>query len=165
MHEPAPRMEAERPRVYVHDPRAHPGLRAIAVIEGIKGLLALSAASGLELIGPIPLKRWVHELITRFQLEPDHGAMAWLANAINPHSVHFAAAAVCLYGVLHLVEAWGLWRDKAWASLLGCLAASIYLPFEIHELIGHPGWASVIVLAINVIVVWVLARDLLKRRK
>jgi uncharacterized membrane protein (DUF2068 family) len=165
MHEPAPRMEAERSRVYVHDPRAHPGLRAIAVIEGIKGLLALSAASGLELIGPIPLKRWVHELITRFQLEPDHGAMAWLANAINPHSVHFAAAAVCLYGVLHLVEAWGLWRDKAWASLLGCLAASIYLPFEIHELIGHPGWASVIVLAINVIVVWVLARDLLKRRK
>ena len=98
MHEPAPRMEAERSRVYVHDPRAHPGLRAIAVIEGIKGLLALSAASGLELIGPIPLKRWVHELITRFQLEPDHGAMAWLANAINPHSVHFAAAAVCLYG-------------------------------------------------------------------
>ncbi|WP_237577673.1 DUF2127 domain-containing protein [Noviluteimonas dokdonensis] len=160
-------MDAKRSTTndYVHDPRAHPGLRAIAIIEGIKGLLALSAASGLELIGPIPLKRWVHELIARFQLEPDHGAMAWLANAINPDSVHLAAAAVAVYAVLHLIEAWGLWRDKAWASLLGCLAAAIYLPFDIYALIRHPGWVSVAVLAINVLVVWVLARDLLKRRK
>ena len=165
MHESAQRVDSERTSAYVHDPRAHPGLRAIAVIEAIKGLLALSAASGLEIIGPIPLKRWVHELIARLQLEPNHGAMAWLANAINPHSVHLAAAAVATYGVLHLIEAWGLWRDKAWASLLGCLAAAIYLPFELDALIRHPGWVSAAVLSINVLVVWVLARDLLKRRR
>ena len=153
------------PRHYVQDPRAHPGLRMIAVIEAIKGLLALSAASGLELLGPVPLKRWVHELIERFQLEPNHGAMAWLANAINPDSVHLAAAAVGTYAILHLIEAWGLWRDKAWASWLGCIAASIYLPFDVYALARHPGWVSVAVLAINVLVVWVLARDLLKRRR
>jgi len=136
----------------------------IAVIEAIKGLLALSAASGLELLGPVPLKRWVHELIERFQLEPNHGAMAWLANAINPDSVHLAAAAVATYAILHLIEAWGLWRDKAWASWLGCIAASIYLPFDIYALAKHPGWVSVAVLGINVLVVWVLARDLFKRR-
>ena len=164
MHESAQRVEAQSPTQYVHDPRAHPGLRAIAVIEGIKGLLALSAASGLELIGPIPLKRWVHELIERFQLEPNHGAMAWLANAINPDSVHLAAAAVGTYAVLHLIEAWGLWRDKAWASWLGCIAASIYLPFDLYALARHPGWVSLAVLGINVLVVWVLARDLFKRR-
>jgi len=151
-------------RHYVQDPRAHPGLRVIAMIEAIKGLLALSAASGLELLGPIPLKRWVHELIERFQLEPNHGAMAWLANAINPDSVHLAAAAVGTYAVLHLIEAWGLWRDKAWASWLGCIAASVYLPFDLYALVRHPGWVSVAVLAINVLVVWVLARDLFKRR-
>jgi len=149
---------------YVHDPQAHPGLRLIAMIEAIKGLLALSAASGLELIGPIPLKRWVHELIERFQLEPNHGAMAWLANAINPDSVHLAAAAVATYAILHLIEAWGLWRDKAWASWLGCIAASIYLPFDLYALARHPGWVSLAVLGINVLVVWVLARDLFKRR-
>ena len=149
---------------YVQDPRAHPGLRVIAMIEAIKGLLALSAASGLELLGPIPLKRWVHDLIERFQLEPNHGAMAWLANAINPDSVHLAAAAVGTYAVLHLIEAWGLWRDKAWASWLGCIAASIYLPFDLYALARHPGWVSLAVLGINVLVVWVLARDLFKRR-
>ena len=149
---------------YNPNPRAHPGLRAIALIEALKGLLALSAASGLEIIGPVPLKRWAHALIDYFQLDPQHGAMAWLANAINPGSVHFAAAAVGAYAVLHLVEAWGLWRDKAWASLLGCISAAIYLPFDLYALFKHPGWVSVAVLAINVLIVWVLARDLLKRR-
>jgi len=68
------------------------------------------------------------------------------------------------YAVLHLIEAWGLWRDKAWASWVGCIAAAIYLPFDIYALVRHPGWVSVAVLAINVLIVWVLARDLVKRR-
>ena len=102
--------------------------------------------------------------IRDFHLDPQHGAVARFANAISPDAVHFAAAAVGAYGVIHLIEAWGLWRDKAWASWLGCIAASIYLPFDIYAIIKHPGWVSWAVLAINVLVVWVLARDLFKRR-
>ena len=48
------------------------------MFEAAKGLLALLAASGLELLGPAPLQRWLHELIARFQLDPNHGALAWL---------------------------------------------------------------------------------------
>ena len=150
---------------YNPNPRVHPGLRAIALVELIKGLLALVAASGLELLGPAPLRRWVNELIHRFQLDPEHGAMAWLAQGINPDSVHLAAAAVLAYGVIHLVEAWGLWRDKAWASWLGCLAAALYLPFDGYALLHHPGWPALIVFVINLLVVGVLARDLAKRRQ
>ena len=50
---------------YNPDPHAHPGLHVIALIEAIKGSLAVLAASGLELLGPAPLRRWVHALITR----------------------------------------------------------------------------------------------------
>ena len=77
---------------YNPDPHAHPGLHVIAIVEAAKGLLAVLAASGLELLGPAPLRRFVHLLIARFQLDPDHGAMAWLAGAISPDSVHFAGA-------------------------------------------------------------------------
>jgi len=149
---------------YDPNPRAHPGLRAIALIEAIKGLLGLLAASGLELLGPAPLRRAVHALIERFQLSPDEGAFAWLSHAINPDSVHLAAAVAAAYGVLHVIEAWGLWRDKAWASWLGCFAAAIYLPFDLYALWKHPGVASIAVLVINVLVVWVLGRDVRKRR-
>lgn len=69
------------------------------------------------------------------------------------------------YGLLHVVEAWGLWRAKAWASVLGCLSAAIYLPFDIYAIARHPGWTAWAVLAINLLVVGVLARDLVRRRR
>ncbi|MBX9402067.1 DUF2127 domain-containing protein [Lysobacter sp. BMK333-48F3] len=146
-------------------PTAHRGLHAIAALEAAKGVLALSAASGLELLGPAPLQRWIEELIARFHLDPAHGAVAWLARGIDPDSVHLAAAIALAYGLLRLLEAWGLWKARAWASWLGCIGAALYLPVDLYALWRHPGWLSVAVLAINVIVVWVLARDLAKRRR
>lgn len=150
---------------YDPNPKSHPGLHVIALVEAGKGLLALLAASGLEILGPAPLQRWIDELIRRFHLNPDHGALAALSQTISPHSVHLAAGVVLGYGVLHLVEAWGLWRARAWASWLGCLGAAAYLPFDLYALFKHPGWVAIAVLIINVIVVYVLARDIVKRRR
>jgi uncharacterized membrane protein (DUF2068 family) len=150
---------------YNPDPHRHPGLHVIALLEASKAMLALLPASGLEILGPQPLRDGVNALIRRFSLDPDHGTLPSLLNAISPDAVHLAAAAMIGYGLLHLVEAWGLWKAKAWASWLGCLTASIYLPFDIYAIVRHPGWASWTVLAINLIVVYVLARDLRKRRR
>lgn len=149
---------------YNPDPHAHPGLHIIALIEAVKGLLAVVAASGLAILGPAPLQRWVRMLIARFQLDPQHGALALFAEKISQGAVHWAAAVVMAYGILHLFEAWGLWRAKVWASWLGCLAAALYLPLDLYALSRHPGWPAFAVLAINVLVVWVLARDIRRRR-
>ena len=150
---------------YNPDPHAHPGLPVIAIFEAGKGLLAWMAASGRALIGPKPLQHWVHLLIARFQLDPDHGAMAWLAQAIRPGTVHLAAAFAAIYGALHIAEGWGLWRAKAWASWLGCVTAALYLPFDIWAFARHRHWMEAVVVVVNLLVVWVLARDLLKRRE
>ncbi|MEO6264031.1 MAG: DUF2127 domain-containing protein, partial [Luteimonas sp.] len=75
---------------YNPDPHAHPGLHAVALIEAAKGVLAVLAASGLELLGPAPLQRWVHVLIARFQLDPQHGALALFAQKISPGAVQWA---------------------------------------------------------------------------
>lgn len=152
-------------RPYVHDARAHPGLRAIAMVEAAKALLALAAASGLEILGPAPLRNAVRALIHHLQLSTTEGPLAWLAGAINPDVVHLTAAVAALYGVVHAVEAWGLWHDRAWASWLGCIAAALYLPFDLYALVNHPGWPAVTVLLVNLLVVWVLARDLFRRRR
>ncbi len=149
---------------YNPDPHAHPGLHLIALLEAAKGVLAVLAATGLEILGPLPLQHGVNKLIQRFNLDPEHGALPSLLKMINPDAVHLAAVAMLAYGLLHLVEAWGLWRAKAWASLLGCASAAIYLPFDIYAIVRHPGWPSWSVLAINLIVVGVLARDLVRRR-
>ena len=77
--------------------------------------------------------------------------------------MHLAAALIFAYGVLRMIEAWGLWQARVWASWLGGLSAAIYLPLDIYAVFRHPGWMSVGVLALNLIVVAVLARDIFKR--
>lgn len=153
------------PTPYNPDPKRHPGLHFIALLEAGKAMLALAAATGLEMLGPQPLRDGINALIRRFSLDPDHGTLPSLLNMINPDVVHLAAAAMLAYGLLHLVEAWGLWRAKAWASWLGCLSASLYLPFDVYAIVHHPGWASWAVLLVNLLVVYVLGRDLFKRKR
>ncbi|GAB1408269.1 DUF2127 domain-containing protein [Thermomonas brevis] len=142
----------------------HRGLHAIAMFEAAKGVLALLAAAGLEWLGPAPLQRAADALLALLRLDPAHASAAWLANALNPDAVHVAAAVMALYGLVRLAEAWGLWRAKAWASWLG-LSAALYLPFDVYAFALHRHWLEAVVVAINLLVVWVLARDLLRRRR
>lgn len=152
-------------------PQARTGLRAaraarvIALFELAKGAFALLAASGLELLGPAPIRRFAHWLIEIFRFDAHHSALASFTRRIDPESVHLAAAFAAAYGVLHLVEARGLWRSRRWASWLGCVGAAIYLPFEGFALARDPGWVPLAVVAINLSIVWILARDLVVRHR
>jgi len=150
---------------YDPDPHRHPGLHVIAVFEAAKGLAAVLIAAGLGWLGPAALHRGIDDLAVRLHLNPSRGPLASLLRGINPESVHVASTVVAAYALMRLAEGWGLWRAKVWASWLGCIGSAIYLPFEVYALATHAGWLEAAVLAINAIVVWVLARDLLERRR
>jgi len=155
-------LSARKP--YNPDPHAHPGLAAIALLEAVKAALAFLAAAGLEFSGPAPLRIFVNTLIRHVGGDPEHGSSSTLLDMITPDTVHVGALALVAYGLLRSLEAWGLWRARAWASWLGCISAALYLPLDVYAIIRHPGWASWLLLAVNLVVVWVLARDIGKRR-
>jgi uncharacterized membrane protein (DUF2068 family) len=142
----------------------HSGLRAVALFEFGKGVLALLAAGGLELIGPMVLRGWLHAGGAAMGLDARHDAIVALSRALNPDSIHVAAGIAAVYAAMRLAEAWGLWRARAWASWLGCIGAAVYLPLDLYALATHPGWVALGVLAVNLWVVRVLARDLAARR-
>ena len=150
---------------YNPDPHAHPGLYAIAVFEAAKGVIALLAAAGLAWAGPLALQQAVDGLAVKLHLNPSHGPVASLLRGINPESLGVAIAVTLAYALMRFIEAWGLWRAKAWGSWLGCIGAAVYLPFELYALVSHPGWLEASVLAVNLLVVWVLGRDLARRRQ
>ncbi len=151
---------------YNPDPRAHPGLHVIALFEAIKGFLALIAASGLAITGPDPVRHFVWTLIRRFNIDARHGIAAWADQIVSPTGVHIAVAIVFGYGLLHIAEGWGLWRDKAWASWLGCVGVAAYLPFDLYALVRHPAhWLAWGVVVLNLVILYVLARDLIKRHR
>lgn len=146
-----------------HRPDTHTGLRAIALFEAAKGALALLVAGALAAVGPDALKREIQHLFARIGMDPARGGPA-LLDAITPQTLYIAVAVGVIYAGMRLVEAWGLWRHRAWASWLGVIGAAAYLPFEIYALWQRPDWLTWSVLLLNVVIVLVLARDLRQRR-
>jgi uncharacterized membrane protein (DUF2068 family) len=144
---------------------SHRGLHAVALFEFAKGLVALLAAGGLEVIGPHVLRGWLHTVVAMFGLDAKHDVLVKISKALNPDSIHLAAGVAVVYAAMRLFEAWGLWRARAWACWLGCIGAAVYLPFELYAVFTRPDWLSFAVLAINAWIVWVLARDLAARRR
>ncbi|MGY0503684.1 DUF2127 domain-containing protein [Luteimonas sp. e5] len=149
------------------DAAAAPGLaslRAVAMLEAAKGVLALLLAGALRWLGPDAFRSALQSVTELLHLQPHHGSSAWLVKAIDAGTLNLVAALVVLYGLLRLIEAAGLWRARAWASWLGAVGAAVYVPFEVVALLRHPHWLTLAILLVNLLVVWVLARDLYRRR-
>lgn len=142
---------------------AHNGLRAIALFEAGKGAIALLVAGGLAAIGPDALQHQVERVLTRFGADADRFGTD-LLDAITPQTLHIAIAVALVYAGMRLLEGWGLWWHRAWASWLGVIGAAAYLPFEIYALWHHPDWMTWGVFLLNLLIVLVLARDLYRRR-
>ena len=144
-------------------PAPHRGLRAIALFEAAKGVIAILGAAALAAIGPDALQREIQSGLAHLGIAVERGSSA-LLDAITPQTVHIAIAVGLVYAGMRLLEAWGLWRHRAWASWLGCVSAAIYLPLDVYAIARHPGVASSALLAVNLLVVAVLAQDLRRRR-
>jgi uncharacterized membrane protein (DUF2068 family) len=140
-----------------HEVRQHAGPWLIALGVLVKSLLAIATAIGLEVWGAKRMHDWIGLQIERYRLNPDHGFFAELMRRTSDGNVHIAALALVVYAVLHGAEAWGLWKDKAWASWLGVAGASFYLSITGFAVWNRPNWITLAALAINVIVVLVLA--------
>ncbi|WP_066912493.1 DUF2127 domain-containing protein [Millisia brevis] len=60
---------------------------------------------------------------------------------------------VLALGALELVEAIGLWSGKRWGEYVAVVATSIFIPFEVYELIDRITFLRVAALVVNVFLV------------
>ncbi|MGI8915068.1 MAG: DUF2127 domain-containing protein [Chloroflexota bacterium] len=74
------------------------------------------------------------------------------------------AVGAIIYAVLEVVEAWGLWRLILWVELLTVFETSVFLPFEVWDMIQHLSVLKVLSFGINILVVWYLFTRYLRRR-
>jgi uncharacterized membrane protein (DUF2068 family) len=66
---------------------------------------------------------------------------------------------------VRLVEAYGLYRERAWAEVLAALSGGIYIPFELTELVHRPTGLAALLLALNIAIVAFMLHALNARRK
>jgi uncharacterized membrane protein (DUF2068 family) len=46
------------------------------------------------------------------------------------------------YIVVRMLEAYGLWNERAWGEWLGALSGGLYIPFEIGHLVHRPSTST-----------------------
>jgi uncharacterized membrane protein (DUF2068 family) len=136
-------------------------LRAVATFELAKGLIVLLAACGILLL--------VHRedpwdiadgLLRLLHISPDHHfAQVFLdwADSLTEAKLWAVAAVALAYSFLRFVEAYGLWYARAWAEWIALISGTLYLPFEIYNLIHRQNLLHISVLLINIAVVLYMA--------
>lgn len=143
----------------------NPALRAVALMEAVKGLIVFAAGFGLLALLHRDVRRIAESLVTRLHIDPDqHYAGIFLAAASRVTDARlwgFAALAL-LYTAVRWAEAYGLWFGRRWAAWLGAASGAIYVPAEIYEFVHKPSAIKVATLVFNVAVVaylvWTLQR-------
>ena len=142
-------------------------LRSIALFEAFKGLAALTIGIGLIELVHHDLRRLVLELVGHFGLDATQHFPALLldwADTLNHTPLDTLEVLLGAYLATRLVEAYGLWHQKAWGQWLGALSGGLYIPFELRHLWLAPSGLSTAVLALNVLIVGFLAHQLWQRR-
>ena len=132
------------------------GVRAVAVFEATKGSVVLLAGFGLLALLHRDLQAIAERLVELSHLNPAHHYPTIFIEAMskmNDSRIMAFAAFAGLYAVVRFIEAYGLWRFRAWAEWFAIVSGSIYVPIEIYEVAKHVTWLRVAVLIVNLLIV------------
>lgn len=121
----------------IHHRGQKPVLRAVAMFEFAKGLFVM--LMGLCALLLVHKDAWLlaESVLARLHISTDRRyAQDFLAFADNISDARLwtAASLAFTYGALRLIEAYGLWRQRAWAEWLAFIAGTVFLPLEVREL-------------------------------
>jgi len=127
----------------------------------VKGLLLiLISLKGMSLINR-DLHEVVDQLIAQFNLDVDRSVIAITLKKLgmmNGHMLFMISIAVFLYGLLDLLEAYGLHRRRRWAEYLTVFATALFIPFEIYEVFEKITVIRFGALILNILIVIFLIR-------
>ena len=142
-------------------------IRAVAAVEGLKGVVVLVTASGLLAFVHKDLNALAIRLVEHAHLNPasrwPHAFLDAVSHLDEPRLLLLATGAAG-YAALRLFEAYGLFHGRTWAEWLSALSGAIYVPFEIAEILREASLLSWSLLAVNLAVVAVMANALWQRR-
>jgi len=144
------------------------GLKAVAMFEAAKGLVVLVAGLGLAALVHKDVQAVAERLVRHAHLNPaSRYPRIFLQAAARLDDRRLVALALlaAAYATIRLLEAYGLWRGRAWAEWLGALSGGIYVPIEVFHLIRHATLTRAFVLLGNLCVVLFLSRELWLRHR
>ena len=153
----------------VHDPAHIKGVRTVATIEFTKGVVVVLAGLGAFSMRHKSIWGIAESFLEFFHANPyNHyvGVFINLVYRVSDVRLWKIALAASVYTIIRFVEAYGLWYLRPWAEWLAIASGTIYIPFEVIDMIRHPKGFAALVLVVNLaIVLYMLYVRLDARRK
>jgi uncharacterized membrane protein (DUF2068 family) len=132
------------------------GLRTVAALEAAKGLLVMATGFGLLSLLHHDVQGAAESVVRHLHLNPARyypRVFLEAAAHVTDRRLWLLAAGAVAYAAVRGVEAYGLWRVRAWAQWFAILSGGLYLPVEIFALVSHATALRAIIFLINVGVV------------
>lgn len=133
------------------------------MFEAAKGALVLVAGFGLFELLHRDAQGAADLLSRRLHLNPakEHARIfVELLSNLSSTRLWMLAAFAISYSAVRFIEAYGLWRDRAWAKWFAALSGAIYVPFELYELYLGPSRLKLAALILNLAVVAYMAHSI-----
>lgn len=143
--------------------RHHTGMAAIAAFKLFKAALLLLVGFGLLELMHADIASAFSLLLESLHINTDTRlvhALMLKVDALQPHSILIAGAISLGYAALLLAEGIGLWLELSWAAYLTVVSTSALVPFEVYELIERVTLPRIILLAVNLVIVLYLVKQL-----
>ncbi len=131
-------------------------LRAVALIEATKGMLVILTGFGALSLIHRDVQQFAERLVGHLHLNPaKHFPQIFIeaASHLTDARLWTLAAFAAAYGLVRLIEAYGLWHGRRWAEWFAAASGAIYVPFELYELLHKASWLALGTLAVNLLVV------------
>ncbi|MGE5113360.1 MAG: DUF2127 domain-containing protein [Acidobacteriaceae bacterium] len=136
------------------------GLRTVATIEGVKGILAVGVAILLLTLAHKDLFEIADHITDALHIDPD-GRLSTLiftaADRATERGLWIFAFGVFAYSAVRFTEAYGLWHERDWAEWFALLSGALYLPWEIIAIVHHSDLLRWGILIINIFIVLYMA--------
>jgi uncharacterized membrane protein (DUF2068 family) len=143
-------------------------LRAVASFELAKGLVVLLAGCSVLFLVHKDAGDVADTFLRLLHISPDHHFaqvfLTW-ADKVTDSKLWAVAGVAAVYAILRFIEAYGLWKARAWAEWIALISGALYLPFEIYKLVQHVTPLHVGVLIVNLAVVLFMGQLRLSEHK
>ena len=140
---------------------------AIGVLKLLKGLSLLALGIGLLSLQHRDAAETIRHWIEYIRVDPhDHLINHFLGEVagVSHSTMRRLGVGTLLYSAVFCTEGLGLLAGKHWAEYMTAGVTASFLPIEAYELIVHPSIVKALVIAINVVVVVYLVREIRSER-
>jgi uncharacterized membrane protein (DUF2068 family) len=140
----------------------------IALERTLRGLLLLAAGIYLLAKAGANFGDIANHVARRLELDPRRPFIRHIVaklGHLKKHEVQLFGVLAIGYAALEVTEGVGLFYRKRWAEWLTVVATSLLVPFEVYELVRHPGPLKAAGIAVNVAIVIYLYRVVRRKHR